>query len=362
MEFRPVRQDVEAGRKNRLLLVSPCFGTYGGIEAFVLAVADAVRAEPDFEVRICFKKVHGFDLTPGFSEMIRGYPVVFVNRGGWELTNEIRWADVVHLQNASPDVVLLAKLFRKHLVLTIHNYMRSGWSLRRWLWRAGARWAEARWYNSEFVRRTWEGPRLCAGSRKVLTTSRLPQGWVEPELRRGFVFVGRWIENKGINTLIEGYAQAAIDRNVWPLTLLGDGPLRPAIEARLAELGLQNVRVPGFVDDRTKADYMKNARWVVVPPHTNEDLGLTPIEGRNLGVPSIITRDGGLPEAGGSHSLMCDPGDPAGLARLLERAAKMDLAEYRRRAEGTKRELAAQMLPLSFYPESYRRLIQGAAA
>ena len=39
----------------KLLLVSPCFGSYGGIEAFVLAVADAVRREPDFIVRVCFK-------------------------------------------------------------------------------------------------------------------------------------------------------------------------------------------------------------------------------------------------------------------------------------------------------------------
>jgi hypothetical protein len=31
----------------------------------------------------------------------------------------------VHLQNAPPDVTLFTKLFRKPLVMTIHNYMGS---------------------------------------------------------------------------------------------------------------------------------------------------------------------------------------------------------------------------------------------
>ena len=102
---------------------------------------------------------------------------------------------------------------------------------------------------------------------------------------------------------------------------------------------------------------MKNARWIVVPPNTNEDFGLTAIEGRNLGVPCIITRDGGLPEAGGAQALICEPANPAALARLLEQASQMPPDEYARRAEATKRELASEMVPLEFYPDSYRRII-----
>ncbi|MEJ7703274.1 MAG: hypothetical protein WKF47_06290 [Geodermatophilaceae bacterium] len=68
--------------------------------------------------------------------------------------------------------------------------------------------ADARWYNSDFVRRTWEGEAKRAGSRKVPTVSRLPEGWTPPEQRRGFVFIGRWIANKGIDTLVDAYALA----------------------------------------------------------------------------------------------------------------------------------------------------------
>jgi len=115
--------------------------------------------------------------------------------------------------------------------------------------------------------------------------------------------------------------------------------------------------MPGFVDEETKTRIMQNARWIVAPPHTNEDLGLTPLEGRNLGVPSIITRDGGLPEAGGTQALICERRNPEALARLLEQAARMDSQEYAKRAEATKRELATEITPPSFYPESYRRLM-----
>src|SRR5205807_1210895 len=140
--------------------------------------------------------------------------VLFVDRAGRELADAIKWADIVHLQNASPDVIALAKIFAKSLVLTIHNYMRPEWSWRRSLWRIGARLADARWYNSNFVWQTWEGDRKRRRSRKVPTVSKLPEGWTPPDQRRGFVFVGRWIKNKGLETLLHAYQQANLDRAV----------------------------------------------------------------------------------------------------------------------------------------------------
>ena len=325
----------------------------------MLALADAIRREPDFTLKICFKKVKGFSLHPSLAAMLHDQPVMFVDRAGKQLADAIRWADVIHLQNASPDVVFLAKVFGKRIALTIHNYMPRQWTAHRLLWRMSARLADARWYNSNFVLRTWEGEHPRRGSRKILTTSRLPEGWTPPGERRGFVFVGRWIANKGIETLVEAYARSDLDREMWPLTLIGDGPLRSSVGAQLKNHGLTRVKMPGFVDDVTKAQIMRNARWIVVPPHTNEDLGLTALEGRNLGVPCIITRDGGLPEAGGAQSLVCEPGDAAGLARLLEQGARMSADEYAARAEKTKQELAREMVPLGFYPESYRRILSG---
>jgi glycosyltransferase involved in cell wall biosynthesis len=346
-------------KQSKLLLVSPCQGTYGGIEAFVLAVAEAVRGEPDFEVRLCFKKVKGVVLDPSLATMLHHESFTFVDSASRALAGAIKWADIIHLQNASPDVIALAKFFRKPIVLTIHNYMQSGWSLHRLLWRTGARWADARWYNSDFVWKTWEGNHRRQGSRKVPTVSKLPKGWTPPDQRRGFVFVGRWIANKGIETLVDAYAQADLDRAAWPLLLIGDGPLRPAIEARIKSYpaSARHIRVAGFVNEATKAQLIQEARWIVVPPNTNEDFGLTAIEARSLGVPCIITRDGGLPEAGGRQAVVCEPNDPAALAKRLEEAARMSETEYAERAQRTREELKDQLGPMDFYARAYRRIL-----
>jgi glycosyltransferase involved in cell wall biosynthesis len=187
----------------------------------------------------------------------------------------------------------------------------------------------------------------------------LPQGWTPPNERRGFVFIGRWIANKGVDTLVDAYAMANLDREKWPLVLMGDGPLRQLLEYAIQKRGIRGASILGFVDEATKTEQIKNARWMVTPPNTKEDFGLTPIEARSLGVPCIITRDGGLPEAGGRQALICEPADPAALAKLLEQAASMSEAEYAERATRTRDELANELEPIEFYAQAYRRLAHG---
>ncbi len=341
----------------KIALVSPCQGAYGGIEAFVLAVAAAIRREPEMEVRLCLKRVKGFALQPDLKAMLRGEDVIYCDRGfDRDLIDAIRWADLVHLQNAPPDVALFAKVFRKPLVVTLHNYMTPELTAHRLLWRLAAHVADERWYNSQFVWDTWESQRKRAGSRKVPTVSKLPEGWTLPNERSGFVFIGRWIANKGVDTLLDAYALAEIDRAKWPLVLMGNGPMRSLIEHAIQKRGIKGVSVLGFVDEATKTERIKNARWIVVPPNTREDFGLTAIEARNLGVPCIITRDGGLPEAGGAQALICPPNDSSALAKLLEQAAAMSETEYAERAARTREELKDELEPIEFYPRAYRRI------
>jgi hypothetical protein len=76
-------------------------------------------------------------------------------------------------------------------------------------------------------------------------------------------------------------------------------------------------------------------------------------------VPCIITRDGGLPEAGGRQALVCEPADVPGLARLLEQASRMGEAEYAERAQRTREELATELEPMEFYARAYRQILRG---
>lgn len=341
----------------RVLLVSPCQGIYGGMEAFVLAVAESLRNTPELSVRIAWKKVRSFRLDPNFERIITSAPIpsIFVPRMSPALWRLIRESHVVHAQNASPDVLIMAKLLRRPVALTIHN-RNNHTTFFDYSRLIAARLATRRWYNSEFVRSTWEAGSAPRASKVVPTVSRLPQGIVPPSERQGFVFAARWIANKGIETLIEAYRRARLDPVRWPLALLGTGPLYPEIVNALETQPVAGVKILGFVDEEHKADLIRTSRWLVAPPNTREDLGLTPIEARSVGVPSIITRDGGLPEAAGSQALICEPGDIVGLTQILQQAASMDEAEYARRSEVCRQELESFLVPMSFYADQYRQL------
>ena len=190
------------------------------------------------------------------------------------------------------------------------------------------------------------------------TVSELPSGSILSEQRRGFTFISRWIANKGLEVLVQAYAESGLAPEKWPLHLVGDGPLRGRILEMINEQKIRGIEVHGFVSEAVKGDILRRTKWLVVPPHTNEDMGLTPLEARSLGVPVIATRDGGLPEAAGVDALLCEPGSVADLKRCLLEAAAMGEAEYRGRAQRGFDTLKGYLTPLAFYLEAYRRLAE----
>ena len=343
----------------KVAIVSPCFGVLGGIETFICALAKELHSLPDVEVTLCLKKVKTFKLDWLLEKAARdtGANVAFVERASRELAGVIRNADIVHCQNPCIDVALLAKFFGKPLVLTMHSQrvrrFRPREVLRLLAWNI----ADRRWYNSEFNWNTWDPGRRKHSGARLPVVSNLPTGPVPIAERRGFVFVARWIANKGLDVLVEAYARAKLDRTRWPLVLLGDGPLRPMIESKIRDEKIEGIEIRGFVAETERNEAIRHARWMVTPPNTKEDLGLTPLEARNVSVPCIITRDGGLPEAGGRHAMMCEPGNVEELKLLLEKAAAMDAETYARVCEATHKELMEYLQPLSIYREHYRDVL-----
>ena len=341
----------------KVVIVSPTFGAYGGIEAFVLAIARYLKTDPSLEVRLVWKKVAGFTATAALERRCAetGIAYVYVEKGSAALWQQLRWADVVHSQNAPPDVIVFARLLGKPLALTIHNYLRLD-SWHSVAWKFLSRLAQERWYNSHFVWKTWETGRELPGSRRTPTISELPTGSTPSAERRGFTFLSRWIANKGLEVLVQAYAEAGLSPEEWPLHLVGDGPLRPAIEAMIAERKIAGVRVHGFVSEEEKGRILRATKWLVVPPHTNEDMGLTPLEARSVGVPVIATRDGGLPEAAGPAALLCEPASAPDLKRCLLEAVAMPETEYETRAATGFASLRDYLTPMHFYGDAYRRL------
>ncbi|MBL63056.1 MAG: hypothetical protein CMI30_06550 [Opitutae bacterium] len=344
----------------KVFITAPCLGAFGGIEAFCLRLARHLREEEGFKVKLAFREVKGFQLKNSLRDAIEASPCeTHFLKGRWkELAPLIKWSDLVHGHNPSISPVALAKRYRKPCVLTVYNWRRRGWSLRLALWGLANRWADRSWYISKFVWDTWEPRKRKPTSARLPVISELPEGVVSTEERSGFFFVGRWIPNKGLRLLLDAYKAAKLDKEKWPLRVAGDGPLREEVLNKISEEKIEGVETLGFVSEEKRKELTRRTKWMVTPPNTNEDLGLTPLEARSVGVPCIVTNDGGLRETGGQDALRCEPGDLQGLTHLLETAAKMPELEYINRSHQTKEELSNYLEPLSRYGEEYRKLLR----
>ena len=252
--------------------------------------------------------------------------------------------------------VWYAKKFNKPCVMTIYNWRRTGIHPRLLAWRWAVSQADRRWYISEFVWDSWEKKRRHASAR-LPVVSRMPQGETAPNKRKGFLFIGRWVPNKGIRILLEAYTRLKADPQEWPLTMLGDGPLREEVLDIIQDQGILGVQLPGFVSESERHRYTREAKWMVTPPHTQEDLGLTPLEARSVGVPCIASTDGGVRETAGPNALFCKPGDINSLVDCMKKAIQMENSQYQELSRLAKVELEQYVRPLDEYAKEYLGLI-----
>ena len=351
----------------KIVMLAPCLGKFGGIETFCHTLIEDL-IQRGATVRLLRKKVSGF-IADGSIEQneveIRSiwtkeesnrFTSQFVNPRDAEIKNTIKNCDLVHLHNPMVEGVWFAKRFCKPCVMTIYNWRRKGVHPRLLAWRWAVSEAECRWYISKFVWESWEKKKRI-GSDRLPVISKMPQGEIQPKRRIGFLFVGRWVPNKGIRILLEAYHQLCPDPSLWPLTLIGDGPLRTEVENTIQREKIQGIHITGFISENEKHKYIRNAKWMVTVPHTKEDLGLTPLEARSVGVPCIASSDGGVKETAGAHALLCKPGDVHSLMQCLKTAIQMEHNQYEEKSRLAKEDIEEYVRPLDVYSKKYINLI-----
>lgn len=99
--------------------------------------------------------------------------------------------------------------------------------------------------------------------------------------------VGRFVPQKNHDLLVDLIAELARRDPRWVLLLVGDGPLRPAIEQRLAAMGLsRHVRFAGVQADVPR---FMSAMDVFVFPSRFEGFGLVMVEAEAVGLPCVIS-------------------------------------------------------------------------
>jgi glycosyltransferase involved in cell wall biosynthesis len=142
----------------------------------------------------------------------------------------------------------------------------------------------------------------------------LPNLITAPAKRAGAVFVGRLSAEKGVATLVEAWRHLPS----IPLTILGEGPERPRLEA----IAPSNVRFLGFQPTSKVMGTMASAEALIVPSVWYENFPMTVVEAMALGTPVIASRIGALSVIirDGIDGLHFAPGDPADLARVTKAA------------------------------------------
>jgi glycosyltransferase involved in cell wall biosynthesis len=148
---------------------------------------------------------------------------------------------------------------------------------------------------------------------------------------RDMVSVGRLSEQKGQLVLIEAFADAVSRGFSGRLMLVGDGPLRSQIEARIRELGLsERVHITGWADSSLVQRSLLDARILVLSSFA-EGLPVVIMEAMALQRPTLCTTIMGIPELvlPGENGWLAVTSDSKSLADRMIEADKTPLARLR---------------------------------
>jgi glycosyltransferase involved in cell wall biosynthesis len=128
----------------------------------------------------------------------------------------------------------------------------------------------------------------------------------------GAVVVARLMAQKRVHLAIETIAFLASCGHDLPLTIVGDGPERAALERLVDRLGITPfVQFVGAVPHTEIAGYLAHAD-VMIFPAEGEGFGLAAAEALMAGVPVVACWDGGgvldiVPQAGGGRLTLPSP-------------------------------------------------------
>jgi glycosyltransferase involved in cell wall biosynthesis len=171
-----------------------------------------------------------------------------------------------------------------------------------------------------------------------------------------YLFVGRFVEKKGIAVLADAMRRLRASGDTTPLLCVGDGPMRPLLAALAAEVS--GIQLTGWLKPNEVAAHMRDAVALVVPSVIaagGDAEGLPSVipEAMAQACPVIASAHGGMAEAiiDGASGLLTPPGDAASLAEAMRRlsadretADRLGLGGLRHAAETLNAQLQSRKL------------------
>lgn len=146
------------------------------------------------------------------------------------------------------------------------------------------------------------------------------------------LFVGRFVEKKGIAVVAEAVRRLRAEGNATPIVFVGDGPLRPVLESLARDVS--GIELAGWLSPDAVRVRMATAWSLLVPSviAANGDAeGLPSVvpEAMSQGCPVIGSHEGGIAEAirHDVTGLLVPPCDAAALAEAMRRIGEPALRD-----------------------------------
>ena len=144
----------------------------------------------------------------------------------------------------------------------------------------------------------------------------------EPITPFTWVSVGRLIQPKGFDTLLEAFAQTLKEDANQQLQIVGDGPYRGALQTKIEQLHLTDkVKLLGAMPRNKVQECLANAHAFVLLSES-ETFGVSYIEALAMGLPVVATACGGPSDfVNDSNGLMVPIGDAATASVAMQNIA-----------------------------------------
>ena len=142
--------------------------------------------------------------------------------------------------------------------------------------------------------------------------------------RIDFCFVGRLVNDKGVDLFLEALALQKKNGWVGRATIVGEGFERDLYQQLAAKLGLKNcTEFMGWQSPIDTASVLNQSSILVVPSRWEEPFGMVAVEGLACGCRLVVSAGGGLPEAAGSTAEVFQNGSLEQLSNAMNKALQL---------------------------------------
>lgn len=257
----------------------------------------------------------------------------FVLASIWEGLRQIRTSrpDVIHVHFAVPAGVsafVLSRLTKIPYVITAHlgdvpggvpektnKWFRWVFPFTPIIWRNAAKIAAVSQFTRELALQSYDVPIDVIPNGVDLKA--LDPGPISLNLPNRIVFAGRFTEQKNPIKLLDCLAK--IVNIPWHCTLIGDGPLRPAMEAVVEKANLNDrITFLGWVKPERVIDQYRKADLMFMPSFS-EGLPVVGVQALAMGLALILSNVGGNIELvdHGVNGFVFNPDDTKGFVTAL---------------------------------------------